>query len=58
MYKKSTLNESSDYYHVVKKEKNQGLKPKKDTLAFLMQFARVYHAEKDIPSPLSGMVLN
>jgi len=56
MYKKSTLDEKHDYCNVSKKE--TGLKPKKETLSFLCRFARIYHAENQLPAQLSGMVLN
>ena len=34
------------------------LSPGKNTLAFISRFARVYHVERNLPSALSGMVLN
>ena len=32
--------------------------PKAQTLNFIKQFAYAYHAEKDLPLPLSSMILN
>jgi hypothetical protein len=62
MYQKITQKESSkkiDYCKIVEKEKSlESLNPEKVTLAFIMQFACAYHVEKDLPLPLSGMILN
>jgi hypothetical protein len=62
MYQKFTQKESSikiDYCKIVKKGKNRAsLNPEKATLAFIMQFAGAYYVEKNLPLPLSGMILN
>jgi hypothetical protein len=34
------------------------LYPQKQTIDFLMQFARSYHVESRLPKQISGMVLN
>jgi hypothetical protein len=58
MYQKFTQ-ETNDYCHVVNNEKKSNLlTPAKETLSFLMQFARAYHVEKNLPLGISGMVLN
>lgn len=58
MNKKSTLNESSNPYRAVKKEDMSIANPRKETLSFLKQFARIYHAERKLPAKLAGMILN
>lgn len=59
MYQKSTQRKANGCYNVLKDEKSGGLlNPGKDTLAYIMQFASAYHVEKELPSSLSGMVLN
>jgi hypothetical protein len=59
MYQKITQVESTDYCKIVKKEKKSGyLNPERVTLAFIRQFAHSYHVEKDLPAPLSGIILN
>jgi len=32
--------------------------PKSQTLNFIKQFAYAYHAERNLPLPLAGMILN
>jgi len=32
--------------------------PKEKTLNFIRQFAYAYHAERELPSPIAGMILN
>jgi hypothetical protein len=59
MYQKTTRNEPADCCKVVKKETlSVSLNPRKETLAFIMQFACVYHVEKQAPTSLSAMILN
>lgn len=41
-----------------RKSRKQRMSPKKQTLDFLMQFARSYHVEAGLPEELSGIVLN
>lgn len=39
-------------------DRKESMQPKKSTLEFLKQFARVYHAEMQLDSTLRGIVLN
>jgi hypothetical protein len=45
---------------IIEKENNNDkpIMPRKQTLSFLMQFARVYHAESLIEKNLCGFILN
>ncbi|GHT70675.1 hypothetical protein FACS1894155_05820 [Bacteroidia bacterium] len=55
----STPNEWKDYCDAMKKEKCRVYKdPRKQTMALIMQFARTYHVEKNLPASLSGYVIN
>ncbi|MDR1683289.1 MAG: hypothetical protein LBS25_07895 [Candidatus Symbiothrix sp.] len=59
MYKRFTQNE--DCYPVMKQETTSSLfdlTPRKETLAFLLQFACSYHVEERLPVGLSGFILN
>jgi hypothetical protein len=59
MYQKATPKEIDDYCKVMKKENFSGcLNPRKIILVTIMQYACAYHAEKLLPPPFSGMVLN
>lgn len=59
MYQKSTQEKVNDSYKVLKeKDVKEILVPTEDTLAYIMQFASVYHVEKKLPDSLSGMILN
>jgi hypothetical protein len=39
-------------------DRKESMQPKKSTLEFLKQFARVYHAEMQLDSTMRGIVLN
>ncbi len=55
----STPEEWKDYCDAMKREKVYICKePRKQTIAMVMQFARSYHVEKQLPASLSGYVLN
>lgn len=41
-----------------KDQTRQRLSPKRQTMDFLMQFARTYYAETKLPKEMSGIVLN
>ncbi|MDH8701608.1 hypothetical protein M2138_000955 [Dysgonomonadaceae bacterium PH5-43] len=59
MYQKFTQKKKIDCSNVLKDGSCKGeVSPRKDTLAFIMQFARAYHVEKDLPVAVSGFVLN
>jgi hypothetical protein len=58
MYQRTTQNESVDYYKLSKRENISCLNPRKETLALIMQFARVFYVEKGLPDSLSEMILN
>jgi hypothetical protein len=38
--------------------RGESVYPKKQTLIFIKQFARAYHAESALPLPLSMMLIN
>ncbi len=44
--------------NMMKNEKSDTIAPRKQTLAFIMQFAKSYHVEKNLPLNLSGIILN
>ena len=54
-----TQNESKKI-NVIKKVEKSGLyAPSKQSLAFIMQFAAIYHVEKDLSlNSLAGIILN
>ncbi len=55
----STPEEWKDYCDAMKREKVHICKePRKQTMAVVMQFARSYHVEKQLPASMSGYVLN
>jgi hypothetical protein len=59
MYQRATQEKSIECCKIVKKEPISGLlNPSKETLTFVMQFARVYHVEKQLPASISGLILN
>ncbi|GHV57511.1 hypothetical protein FACS1894182_06540 [Bacteroidia bacterium] len=59
MYLKFTQNDSGEYCNVMENETLfRSLNPQKETLALIMQFARVYHVEKKLPGRLSELILN
>jgi hypothetical protein len=61
MYQKITQKKAStdNNCNNVEKEKSlNSLNPEKVTVAYIMQFAYAYHVEKDLPFPLSEMILN
>jgi hypothetical protein len=59
MYQKFTRERPDEYCDVIKEKESFGfLSPKKETIAFIMQFAYTYHVEKKLPVELSGMILN
>ncbi|MDR1763632.1 MAG: hypothetical protein LBR64_06740 [Dysgonamonadaceae bacterium] len=49
---------SNEIFTVMEEHHQPGLKPGKQTLAFIRQFARVYHEEDKLPPSLRGMLLN
>jgi hypothetical protein len=59
MSKISTSKEWKDYCDAMKRMKKYISKePRKQTVEVVMQFARSYHVEKQLPSNLSGYVLS
>ena len=59
MYKRFTC-ERTVKCHSSNRRKNilSSLTPRNETVAFLLQFACVYHVEKNLPAGLSGFILN
>ena len=58
MQEKFTLTENEQLFSLELGEKMQLVYPKAKTLHFIRQFAYAYHAEKELPQSLAGMVLN
>lgn len=62
MYKKYTPNDSKSVNYCKSVEgqniSKENIKPTKDSLSFIRQFARSYHVENKLPVALSGMALN
>jgi hypothetical protein len=59
MYQKITQEKTDECCNMAKEEKSSCfLNPRKETLAFIMQFAYTYHVERDLPFRMSGMMLN
>jgi len=55
MYRKITLTEIGNS---LSDKKMFTSYPKAETLNFIRQFAYAYHAERELPLPLSSMILN
>lgn len=50
---------SDEYCHVMDEDISVHCSnPRKETLALIMQFARVYYVEKELPAGMSGIILN
>jgi len=58
MRQKSTLTENDRLFSLESTEKMMVIYPKMQTLAFIKQFASVYHTEEKLPAPLDAMILN
>jgi len=58
MQQKITLTENEQLFSLELGKKMQLVCPKAKTLHFIRQFAYAYHAEKELPLPLSSMILN
>jgi len=58
MQQKFTLTEIERLFSLKSDKKMFAVYPKAQTLNFIKQFAYVYHAERVLPSPLAGMILN
>jgi hypothetical protein len=59
MYQKSTQAEPDEYCNVMNEDLSFCfLGPRKETLAFIRQFAAVYHVENELPLKMAEMVLN
>lgn len=59
MYHKITQEMSDEYCHVMDEDISVHCSnPRKETLALIMQFARVYYVEKELPAGMSGIILN
>ena len=59
MHEKITPNQTRDCFSVMnEKRRNRIPNPSERSLAFILQFARSYHVEKNISPSLGGMVLN
>ena len=59
MYQNSTQKHQDEYCRVMEKDISyRHLNPRKETLALIMQFARVYHVEQKLPVRFSGIILN
>jgi len=59
MQQKFTLAEVGRLFSLESHEKKTPtVYPKAQTLNFIKQFAYAYHAEKDLPLPLSSIILN
>jgi hypothetical protein len=58
MEQKITLNETQKIFSVMNSSNAHPLMPRKQTLAFIKQFACSYHVENSLPFSLSGMGLN
>ena len=58
MQQKFTLTEIELLLSLELGKKMQLVSPKAQTLNFIKQFACTYHAEKKLPLPLAGMMLN
>jgi len=58
MQEKFTLTEKEQLFLLKLEGKMQLVYPKSKTLHFIRQFAYAYHAEKELPQSLAGMVLN
>jgi hypothetical protein len=59
MYQRSTQRNADNYCDVISKEMSMRfLSPRKETLAFIVQFASAYHVEKKLPLELGEMILN
>jgi len=58
MRQKFTLADIEQIFSLESDKKMLIVYPKEQTLNFIKQFAYVYHAERVLPSPLAGMILN
>lgn len=58
MPQKITPDQTKNCYSVMNEKKRSGMNPSKRSLAFILQFAHSYHAEKKLSPSLSGMILN
>jgi hypothetical protein len=59
MYQRFTQEKHKEYCSVLDEEiPFHSLNPRKETLAFIMQFAYAYHVEKELPVRMSEMILN
>jgi hypothetical protein len=59
MYQKITQEKRKNYCNVSDEEISfHSLNPRKEILAFIMQFAYAYHVEKELPVRMSEMILN
>ena len=58
MQLKFTPTEIERFFTLESDKEMPSVYPKMQTLNFIKQFAYSYHAERKLPLPLSGMVLN
>ena len=55
---KFTLTEIEKFFSFKPDKKMLIVYPKAKTLDFIKQFAYAYHAERGLPPPVAGMILN
>jgi hypothetical protein len=58
MNQKFTHQETRDFFSIVNNEDVRALKPGKQVICLVRQFAYTYHVEKKLPQMLSGIILN
>jgi len=58
MRQKITLAEIERLFLLESDNKKLIIYPKVQTLYFIKQFAYAYHAERELPAPLTSMILN
>ena len=58
MQQKFTLTEIEWLFSFESDKKMPVVCPKTQTVNFIKRFAYAYHTERELPSPLAGMILN